>query len=337
MRSLTARVKGAGLGRARGKDRRGVGKSLRRDGSSGEPAGRGGLQEAIGAFVIYLKAERQVSPRTAAAYKSDLLRLAGFLRGMRRRGPAEVIPADLEKYLSRLRTEGLQSSTVARHGASIRCFYAYLEEHGAVGENPACHLEAPRLWKRVPRTLSREDAAGLIESPDPGTALGLRNRAMFELMYGTGMRVSEVVGLRLGEVNLEEGTVLVRGKGGVQRLLPLGEQARRWLARYIGKGRASLGNSSESEVVFLNVRGRPLSRMGFWKVLKKYATMKGLATKVTPHVLRHSFATHLLEGGADLRAVQELLGHSSIRTTQIYTEVEREYLKRVHRQFHPRA
>ena len=299
--------------------------------------GSRGLPAEINEFITYLTAERQVSPRTADAYRGDLLRLAGFLRKLRRRRGAEVSPADLEKYLALLRTEGLQSSTVARHGASIRSFFGFLEETGAVDENPARYLEAPTLWKRVPRTLNAEDVAGLLESPDAKAPLGLRDRAMLELMYGTGVRVSELVGLRLDEVDLEERTVLVRGKGGKQRLLPMGAQARSWLGRYLKAGRGAVRNSAETREVFVNSRGRGLTRMGFWKILKKYATAMGLSARVTPHVLRHSFATHLLEGGADLRAVQELLGHSSIRTTQVYTEVEREYLKRIHRRFHPRA
>jgi integrase/recombinase XerD len=291
----------------------------------------------IEAFITYLTTERQVSPRTAVAYRSDLLRLAAFLRVLGRRSAAGAAPEDLEKYLTKLRAEGLQSSTVARHGASIRSFYGYLEEIGRAGENPARYLEAPRLWKRVPRTLNREDVEALLESPDTKAPLGLRDRAMLELMYGTGVRVSELVGLKLDELDLEGRTILVRGKGNKQRLLPLGGQARYWLERYLERGRGAVPNSSSSRGLFVNSRGRPLTRMGFWKILKKYALAEGLSARVTPHVLRHSFATHLLEGGADLRAVQELLGHSSIRTTQVYTEVEREYLKRVHRQYHPRA
>jgi integrase/recombinase XerD len=263
--------------------------------------------------------------------------MAGFLRGLKRRAGSDVKPVDLEKYLTKLRTEGLQSSTVARHGASIRSFYGYLEEIGSVRENPARHLEAPRLWKRVPRTLSREEVEGLLEAPETKTPLGLRDRAMLEVMYGTGMRVSELTGLRLGETDLEEATVVVRGKGGKQRLLPLGRQARSWLKKYLNRGRPAVRNSRGCREVFVNNRGGALTRMGFWKILKKHASARGLSSRVTPHVLRHSFATHLLEGGADLRTVQELLGHSSIRTTQIYTEVEREYLKKIHRKFHPRA
>jgi len=291
----------------------------------------------IESFLAYLVSERRVSPRTVAAYRGDLVRMAGFLRSLSRESAREARAVDLEKYLAKLRTEGLQSSTVARHGASIRSFYSYLEESGSLAENPARFLEAPRLWKRVPRTLDREDVASLVESPDTGTALGLRDRAMLELMYGTGVRVSELVGLGLEDVDLTEKTVLVRGKGDKQRIVPLGSEARRWLKVYLKRGREKLRKSTKTNALFLNSRGRRLTRMGFWKILKKYAMLRGLAAKVTPHVLRHSFATHLLEGGADLRTVQELLGHSSIRTTQIYTEVEREYLKRVHRKYHPRA
>lgn len=298
---------------------------------------REGLRSEVEEYLTYLTTERQVSPRTASAYRGDLLRMAGFLRGLRRSSGSDVRPVDLERYLAKLRTEGLQSSTVARHGASIRSFYGYLEEIGSVPENPARHLEAPKLWKRVPRTLGREEVEDLIESPDTKAPLGLRDRAMLEMMYGTGMRVSELIGLRLDEVDLEESTVIVRGKGGKQRLLPLGRQARSWLELFLGEGRPAVRKSSVCKEVFVNNRGGALTRMGFWKILKKYAQASGLSARVTPHVLRHSFATHLLEGGADLRTVQELLGHSSIRTTQIYTEVEREYLKKVHRRFHPRA
>jgi integrase/recombinase XerD len=302
-----------------------------------EREGREGLPGEIEGFIVYLRTERRLSPMTGAAYRGDLLRLAGFARGRGRRSASQIRPEDLEEYLARLRSEGLQPSTVARHGATIRSFYAYLEEVGDCVENPSRHLEAPKLWKRVPRTLSREEVAELLEAPNTRTPLGLRDRAMLELMYGTGLRVSELVGLRLDEVDIEEGTVRVRGKGGKHRLLPLAGQAKRWLERYLRTGRTALRNPQTSGQVFLSRRGVGLSRMGFWKVIRKYALAKGLSSRVTPHVLRHSFATHLLEGGADLRAVQELLGHASIRTTQIYTEVEREYLKRVHRQYHPRA
>ncbi len=326
-------------GGARAPARRGRGGGRGGRETSGRAAGRGrsSVPAEIEGFITYLTAERQVSPRTAVAYRSDLLRLAGFLRTLGRRSAADAEPADLEKYLAKLRAEGLQSSTVARHGASVRSFYGYLEEIGCSWANPARYLEAPRLWKRVPRTLNREDVAALVESPDTAATLGLRDRAMLELMYGTGVRVSELVGLALAELDLDGGTILVRGKGGKERLLPLGGQARYWLERYLRMGRATVPNSSASNRLFVNSRGHPLTRMGFWKILKKYALARGLSARVTPHVLRHSFATHLLEGGADLRAVQELLGHSSIRTTQIYTEVEREYLKRVHKQYHPRA
>jgi integrase/recombinase XerD len=298
---------------------------------------REGLPAEVEGFLTYLTTERQVSPRTAAAYRGDLLRMAGFLRGLRRRSGSDVRSVDLEKYLTKLRTEGLQSSTVARHGASIRSFYGYLEEIGSVSENPARHLEAPRLWKRVPRTLSADEVESLLAAPDTEKPLGLRDRAMLEVMYGTGMRVSELIGLRLDEMDLNEATVVVRGKGGGQRLLPLGRQAKMWLKKYLNKGRPEINNASSTKETFVNNRGGRLTRMGFWKILKKHSTARGLSARVTPHVLRHSFATHLLEGGADLRTVQELLGHSSIRTTQIYTEVEREYLKKVHRRFHPRA
>lgn len=308
-----------------------------RKADAAEFADRDGLPAEVEGYLTYMTTERQVSPRTAAAYRSDLLRMAGFLRSLKRRRGSDVSPVDLEKYLTKLRTEGLQSSTVARHGASIRSFYGYLEETGSVRENPARHLEAPKLWKRVPRTLSGDEVVSLLEAPDIKTPLGLRDRAMFEVMYGTGMRVSELTGLRLDETDLHEATVLVRGKGGKQRLLPLGRQARSWLEKFIEKGRGAIRNSRASREVFVNNRGRALTRMGFWKILKKHSAEVGLASRVTPHILRHSFATHLLEGGADLRTVQELLGHSSIRTTQIYTEVEREYLKKVHKRFHPRA
>lgn len=295
------------------------------------------LRKEIDGFVTYLRAERRLSPRTAAAYRGDLIRLAGFLRRRGRKSAAAVKPGDLEAYLARLRNEGLQSSTVARHGASIRSFYRYFDEIEDARENPSRHLEAPRLWKRVPRTLNRDEVAELLEAPDTRTGLGLRDRAMLELMYGTGLRVSELIGLKLAETEVDEGVVRVRGKGDKHRLVPLTGQAKYWLDRYLKKGRTSLRNPKTRGEVFLNNRGRALSRMGFWKILRKHALTTGLSARVTPHVLRHSFATHLLEGGADLRAVQELLGHASIKTTQIYTEVEREYLKRIHKEYHPRA
>jgi integrase/recombinase XerD len=234
-----------------------------------------------------------------------------------------------------LRRSGLSPRTVNRALVSIRGFYAHLVEMGERGDNPAVNLSPARLWRRLPRVLSEREIEALLAAPDPSTPLGLRDRSMLELLYATGLRVSELVGLKLAQLRLELGFLVAFGKGDKERVVPVGEAAEGWLARYLAQGRPELVDGRH-DVVFVNRFGRPLTRQGFWKILKGHGASAGVPP-VSPHVLRHSFATHLLEHGADLRAVQMMLGHSDISTTQIYTHIHERRLRDLYDRHHPRS
>ncbi|MCX5799812.1 MAG: site-specific tyrosine recombinase XerD [Candidatus Eisenbacteria bacterium] len=287
-------------------------------------------------FRQYLLLERRLAGNTVECYAGDLRR---FLRAMAAKGklPAEAKRTHVAEYLSSLTRKGFDPSSVARNLSSVRAFYSYLIGAGLTVTNPTELLERPRLWKRLPQTLSVDEVKELLSQPDCSTPLGLRDKAMLEFMYATGCRVSELLTTTVQGVDLEERQFRCLGKGGKERLVPVGSPACRAIGEYLRTSRPALAKGKGSGFLFLNARGRRLSRMGFWKILRKYCLQARLRITPSPHVLRHSFATHLLEGGADLRVVQELLGHSSISTTQIYTQVDREYLRSVHSRFHPRA
>jgi integrase/recombinase XerD len=226
---------------------------------------------------------------------------------------------------------------VARWLVAVRRFYAWLVSEGKIAENPTTHLESPRPWRSLPRVLDGGEVEALLNAPDRAAPLGIRDAAMLEVIYATGMRVSELVGLRLRDLHMDAGYLRCIGKGSKERIIPLGAEAGNALHAYITGARASLLRQGRSDVLFLNSRGGPLTRQGFWKILKAYGRKAGIGTAFSPHTLRHSFATHLLENGADLRSVQVMLGHSDISTTQIYTHVNRERLRRLYKDFHPRA
>jgi integrase/recombinase XerD len=245
--------------------------------------------------------------------------------------------AQLESFVRDLVADGKSPRSVARAIAAIRGFYRFLLVSRAVTANPADDLRAPRAWPALPRYLSLGEVERLIEMPDTGTPRGLRDRAFIELLYATGMRVSELVGLRQSDVNLEAGFLTCEGKGRKQRIVPVGAHATAWLTRYLRDGRPALLGERRCGAVFVNARrGSALTRVAIWKILKQYAQAAGVTRVVTPHVLRHSFATHMLERGADLRALQMLLGHADVSTTQIYTHVLEARLRAVYEQFHPR-
>ncbi|GIW89230.1 MAG: tyrosine recombinase XerC [Isosphaeraceae bacterium] len=294
--------------------------------------------DPIGPFLHYLMAECGVSPHTLAAYRSDLMR---FARWRRESGAGLLgrIDADgLGRYLDSLAAEGLAPATISRHLASLSTFYRYLVLEGRARENLARVLEPPTLWDRLPMVLGPEAVTRLLESPDPAEPDGRLHRALLEVLYATGCRASEVVGLELSDLDLDRGTLRCIGKGNKQRVVPFGQRAREALIAYLEKDRPVRWRAGVSgEAVFLGRRGRPVSRVGLWRAVTRQARRAGLAGKVSPHTLRHSFATHMLAGGADLRVVQELLGHASIATTQIYTRVEVSRLVEVHRRFHPRG
>ena len=292
----------------------------------------------LDAFCEYLSVERGLSPRTLEAYRRDVGRYVAYLeaRGLRRIGDASA--TDLRDFVYGLKDRGLQPSSIRRCMSAIRTYYGFLLAEGAVVADPTERVELPRAWRRLPGVLARDDIGRLLEAPDPADRWFWRDVALLEFAYASGVRVSELTGLRVRDVDIDEGLAVVTGKGSRERIVPVGRTALRALIVYLREIRPALlrGRSAEG-AVFLNHRGKPLTRMGVWKILRKHVDRAGIRKRVTPHTLRHSFATHLLEGGADLAAVQEMLGHADISTTQIYTHVDREYLKDVHRKHHPRA
>jgi integrase/recombinase XerD len=288
-------------------------------------------------FLDFLVFERGLADRTVQAYRNDLLRLIDFLEARGVWSPKRIAPGDLREYVFDLKDQGLQPSSIRRAQSSMRTYFGFLLGEGVLSEDPSERLESPRAWRRLPDTLGRDEVERLLEAPDPDHRLYWRDRAMLETLYATGVRVSELTGLPLASLDLEEGICLVYGKGSKERLVPVGSIAVRALGRYLEDLRPMLDRGKGRGYVFLNARGTPLSRMAVWRLVQESARRAGIGKRVSPHTLRHTFATHLLEGGADLVAVQELLGHADISTTQIYTHLDREYLRDVHRRCHPRG
>jgi integrase/recombinase XerD len=288
-------------------------------------------------FADYLAFDRGLADRTVAAYRRDMDRFVRFLRDAGRAAPGDVTPADLREYVYALHTDGMAPTSIRRAQSALRTYFSFLLTEGTLQDDPTERMESPRVGRTLPDTLSREEVFRLLESPDSTRPLYWRDRAILEVLYGSGLRVSELTGLGLSDVDPAEGVLLVFGKGSKERLVPLGGAATRALDRYLREVRPGLEKGAGKRRVFLNARGTPLSRTAVWTLVKRAAERAGVSKAVSPHTLRHSFATHLLEGGADLAAVQELLGHADISTTQIYTHVDREYLREVHRTFHPRG
>jgi integrase/recombinase XerD len=293
--------------------------------------------ESIQLFLDHLVVERGLSPRTVEAYHGDLSRLALFLEGRGVSGPSAAAPVDLREFIYHLKDQGLQATSIRRNLSALRSYYAFQIAEGALVTDPTERLEPPTIWRRLPDVLSHEEIERLLEAPNLGERLYWRDRALLEFAYASGVRVSELISLRIRDLDLEEGFAAVFGKGAQERLVPVGESALRAIRVYLRELRPNLERGAGKGVVFLNNRGGPLSRMGVWKIIRGHVEGAGIKKRVSPHTLRHTFATHLLEGGADLAAVQEMLGHADISTTQIYTHVDREYLRDVHRKFHPRA
>lgn len=291
---------------------------------------------AFDAYLDHLRVERRLADNSVEGYARDLGRLAGFaaVAGCR---PQDLSRPQLEAFVRALLSEGLSPRSVARSVASLRGYYRYLVRDGQLAASPADELRAARPWPALPNYLSPEEIERLLRQPDAGTPRGLRDRALIEVLYATGLRVSELVGLRAADVNLSAGYLTCTGKGGKQRLVPVGDEAAEWLRRYQQDGRPALARRGASPRLFVNARGGPLSRVGFWKILKGYARQAGLRAGISPHVLRHSFATHLLERGADLRAIQMMLGHADLSTTQIYTHVHESRMRTIYDRFHPRT
>jgi len=290
----------------------------------------------LATFLRYLTVERGLSFNTLEAYGRDLKRFGSSLKGSRI-GFRRVRRQDLLTHIRSLRQAGLSPKSVARAINSLRMFYRFLIFEGEVRSDPTTDLDSPRTWKSLPRFLTFEEVERLLAAPDTHRPLGVRDLAMLEVLYATGIRVSELLSLTLEDLNLEVGYLTCLGKGSKERIVPLGRKAIERLREYLREVRPAVTRAADSRFLFTNRNGSKMTRQGFWKILKAYGTTAKIRRSLSPHVLRHSFATHLLEHGADLRSVQIMLGHADISTTQIYTHVNRERLRRIYHSFHPRA
>lgn len=288
-------------------------------------------------FQDYLTIEKGSSERTGEAYSRDIERFVIYAVQKGASAPADVSPRVLREFVYQLKDLGLAPASIRRGISAVRTYYRFLLAEGHVVSDPSERLETPKRWRTLPDVLTADEIAKIITSVSLDEPLAFRDRAMLELAYGAGLRVSEWVSIGIKDLMLEDKLIRVFGKGSKERLVPIGRNAIGAVAVYLRELRPKLERGEGKGVVFLNSRGKPMSRMGAWKILRKYVDRAGIKKVVSPHTLRHSFATHLLEGGADLRAVQEMLGHTDISTTQIYTHVDREYLRSVHKQFHPRG
>jgi integrase/recombinase XerD len=295
------------------------------------------MEQLLDQFLHYLVVEKGLSKNTIEAYSHGLNR---FLDHLRKKGIPEIREVgkfDVRVFLLVLKKKNLSAKTIVRNLVAIRTFFRFLIQEGILGTNPIEDLESPKVAKTLPEILTLKEIEQLLEQPNLKTPLGMRDRAMLEILYATGMRVSELTHLPTHQVNLEGGYVLLYGKGSKERVVPLGSEAMKWITLYLKKSRGVLAKGKESPFLFINRSGKGMSRQRFWKNLKDYARRAGLRKRISPHLLRHSFASHLLERGADLRSVQMMLGHVDISTTQIYTHVTGERLKKIHQRYHPRG
>jgi integrase/recombinase XerD len=288
-------------------------------------------------FDDFLALEQGASVKTSEAYRLDVARFVTYASVKGAKAPTEVSARTLREYVYHLKDIGLAPASIRRNVSAVRTYFKFLIGEGHVVRDPSERLETPKRWRTLPEVLGVDEVEKLLTAPALTEPLAFRDRAMLELAYGAGLRVSEWISLGVRDVMLQDHLVRVFGKGAKERLVPIGRKAIGATAVYLRELRPSLEKGEGKGVLFLNARGQPMTRMGAWKILRKYVKQAGITKPVSPHTLRHSFATHLLEGGADLRAVQEMLGHVDISTTQIYTHIDREYLRSVHKQFHPRA
>jgi integrase/recombinase XerD len=303
------------------------------------------VKRHIDSYLRFLSLERNASRNTIAAYRRDLSRYLRYLDDLGIDAPAKITPAAVNGFLDSLRTEQLAPRSISRYLSTLNGLHKFLESEGEVAGNPVENIAAPKLDRSLPQVLSPSEVESILSQydhlpsvPERQQLLRLRDRTILEVLYATGMRVSELITLKQADVFPSQGIVRVFGKGSKERLVPIGSPALRWIERYVSTSRALLARQGDGQdALFLNARGRPMTRMAIWKIVQVSTRAAGIRKPVHPHTFRHSFATHLLEGGADLRAVQEMLGHSDISTTQIYTHIDREYLKEVHRTFHPRG
>ena len=286
-------------------------------------------------YLDYLAVEKGLSQNTIAAYRNDLNRLQRSLA--RGHNLEQATRADLLRILQKMRLDACSPRSVARWIVAIKGFLGYLLAEGVIDEDPSAHLDSPRVWRTLPKVLTFKQVESLLAAPDRSDARGMRDAAMMEVLYGTGLRVSELLRLHLGDLHLDAGYLRCWGKGSKERLVPLGGEADATLQCYLAEARPALLDGKRTDTLFVNARGLALTRQGYWKMIKRYGVSADIDMPLSPHVVRHSFATHLLENGADLRAVQLMLGHAVISTTQIYTHVNRERLRRLYEDFHPRA
>lgn len=295
------------------------------------------MQALIEQFLDYLTFERGLSANTRTAYAADLARFAAFLDSERVRSCNTVSRKHILSFLLKEKARGLGTNSLSRLLVAVKVFFRYLQQEGLLTRNAAASMESPKLWRVLPTFLSLKEVDRLLAAPLTRDTYGLRDKALLELLYATGLRASELTELELARIHFEEGYLRCRGKGGKERVIPVGAPAMQWLARYLKQARPLLVKGRDPGHVFLTYRGRRFSRQGLWNLVKSYARKAGITKSISPHTLRHSFASHLLANGAPLRVIQEMLGHADIATTQIYTHVDRGRLLAVHRQFHPRA
>ena len=295
------------------------------------------MQALLNQFLDYVILERGLSPNTKEAYQNDLRNFLAYLKKKKISTLNAVTRRQIVDYLMQARDKGLNTSSISRRLVAIKVFFRYLQQEGLLNDNVTDSMESPRLWKVLPETLSYTEVEKLLNAPDETKKLGLRDKALLELLYGTGLRVSELSNLTLDDLHLDAEYIRCMGKGKKERVVPIGRSARETLVRYINTLRAELCKNDYERHLFLNIRGMAFSRKGIWKLIKGYAIQAGISKNVTPHTLRHSFASHLLANGAPLRVIQEMLGHADITTTQIYTHVDQSRLKAIHEKYHPRA
>ena len=295
------------------------------------------MESHLDLYLDYLTVERGLATNTRASYSADLLKFLSYLKDREIHDWSQVRFADIMGFLSRTQEQGLAPGSRARLLSALKGFFKFMVRDGHLRESPVADLTSPRLRRHLPAVLSVKEVERLLAQPNPDLPLGKRDAAMLEVLYGTGLRVSELTALTLGRVNLEVGFLLVAGKGSKERIVPMGEAATEAVRQYVLESRPRLLKGRTTDTLFVTNRGSGMTRQGFWKLLKKYAREAEIQKVLSPHTLRHSFATHLLERGADLRSVQMMLGHADISTTQIYTHVARDRLRKVHQKYHPRA
>lgn len=295
------------------------------------------MDQLLDSFLTYLTIEKGLSKNTLESYGRDVRKFLAFLEKGQIKTVQEIKYENILDFLSDFKKKDFSDTTTVRTIVSIKQFFKYLLLEKIIKEDPTSQIHTPKMKKSIPGVISLEDVEKVLSSPDESTPEGVRDLAMLEVLYATGIRVSELIGLKLNEVNFEMGFVIVYGKGSKERIVPIGGQAQEKLKTYMTESRAVLLKEREAKELFVTRRGKGMTRQGFWKLIKNYALKAGITKDVSPHTLRHSFATHLLERGADLRTIQIMLGHSDISTTQIYTHVENERLKEIHKKYHPRS